>query len=71
MKLKKLGIEWGAAFEEAQPLQITSQSGEVVLVIYEREDGKLALETFESLKLERLDQHYVKKNGDLRVVIGG
>lgn len=66
MKLKRLGIEWGAAFE--QPIRISSNSGAVVLVIYEREDGNLALETFDSLKLERLT--HSAKAGDLRVVIG-
>lgn len=68
MKLTKLGIEWGPAFTEAQPVRITSRSGAVVAVIYEREDGNIAIETFDSIKLERLAAG--TSSGDLRITIG-
>ena len=43
MKVKKLGIEWGAAFEEAQPVQITQ--GEAMIVVYVSEKGELVVRT--------------------------
>ena len=36
MKLKRLGIEWGAAYHEAQPVQVTSRNGDT-FVMFERE----------------------------------
>jgi len=44
MKVKKLGIEWGAAFEEAQPIKITSMNGEDSIIVYEREGYGLTID---------------------------
>ena len=43
MKMKRLGIEWGAAHAVAQPVQITND--EVELVIFESERGELVITT--------------------------
>ena len=36
MKVQKLGIEWGAAFEEAQPVRITHGDAELIVFVSER-----------------------------------
>ena len=46
MKLKLLGLEWGAAYEEAQPVQITHGQAEVV--VYVTEKGDLCVHTVRS-----------------------
>ena len=43
MKVKKLGLEWGAAFEEATPVQITH--GEAEIIVYVTEGGELCVQT--------------------------
>lgn len=43
MKVKKLGLEWGAAFEEATPVQITH--GEAEIIVYVTEGGDLCVQT--------------------------
>lgn len=43
MKVKKLGLEWGAAFEEATPIQITQ--GEAEVIVYVTEGGDLCVQT--------------------------
>ena len=43
MKVKKLGLEWGAAFEEATPIQITHNEAEVI--VYVTEGGDLCVQT--------------------------
>lgn len=45
MKLRKLGLEWGAAFGEAKPLLITSAFFErTQILVWEREGGGLEVE---------------------------
>ena len=43
MKIKKLGLEWGAAFEEASPIQIIH--GNVKIVVHVTESGDLCIYT--------------------------
>ena len=46
MKIKKLGLAWGAAFEEATPIQITHDGAEVIVYVTER--GDLCVHTVRS-----------------------
>lgn len=41
--IKKLGLEWGAAFEEATPVQITH--GEAEILVYVTEGNDLCVQT--------------------------
>ena len=43
MKLKKLGIEWGACYDIARPFTVTTESGEACL-IYEGDSGDTQIE---------------------------
>lgn len=43
MNIKKLGIEWGAAYQEAQPIAVRTPNAR--LVMYEAEGGELVIET--------------------------
>lgn len=63
MKLKKLGIEWGAAFEEAQPHRITAADGETTVEVFQTETGDIAFEFTNNF----LVQH--TRDGKLRVVV--
>jgi hypothetical protein len=38
MKVQKLGIEWGAAFEEARPIRISHYGREIVVFVNENHD---------------------------------
>jgi hypothetical protein len=38
MKIKKLGIEWGAAYQEAQPISISHDEQEIFVFITDRGD---------------------------------
>lgn len=38
MKIKKLGIEWGAAYQDAQPISISHDGQEIIVFITERGD---------------------------------
>ena len=43
MKITKLGLEWGAAYEEATPVQITH--GDAIVIILVSEGGDLVVQT--------------------------
>lgn len=43
MKVRKLGVEWGAAFEKAQPVRITH--GDANLIVFVSEKGDLIVQT--------------------------
>ena len=51
MKIKKLGLEWGAAFEDASPIRITHNEAEVI--IYITESGNLCIHTVRSFATVR------------------
>ena len=51
LKMQKLGIEWGAAYEEAQPHKITTSNSDCV--IFESEKGRLIIETTCSVKITK------------------
>ena len=42
MRVVKLGIEWGAAYEEAQPIAIRHAG--VQIIIYTKENGDIEIE---------------------------
>lgn len=45
MKLRRMGLEWGAAYDAAQPLLITSDfHPHTQILVYERENGGLTVE---------------------------
>lgn len=50
MRVKRLGIEWGAAYDVAHPILITSASGGQAL-IYEAEGGDLVVEVPTSVRM--------------------
>lgn len=43
MKIKRLGLEWGAAHEEAHPVSITH--GDAQVTVYVSEGGDLVIHT--------------------------
>lgn len=43
MQVKKLGIEWGAAYEEAQPIEVSNGSAKVLIFV--SESGDLVIQT--------------------------
>lgn len=42
MKVKKLGLDWGAAYEEAEPIRISH--GDVEITVFVSESGDLIVE---------------------------
>lgn len=46
MKITKLGIEWGAAYEEATPIRITH--GDSVIEVYVSERHQLVVQAFDA-----------------------
>lgn len=57
MKIKKLGIEWGAAFEEAQPLRLINENA--VATIWQDENGAIIIQTHDISYVEVRDGNLV------------
>ena len=44
LKVKRLGLDWGAAYTEATPMEIQSDFDEQTIQIYEAEGGGIVIE---------------------------
>lgn len=51
MKVKKLGLEWGAAHEEAQPVKVSHGTQEIEIFVSEA--GQLVIKIAEDVKVKR------------------